>query len=83
MGDDTTLTVRHTNSLSTKKLPKVKIQDVCHESFEDMNPAGIYPHKVNRNTRTRHEICLKLTMKTPSVILGSLLLTLNIIHTLF
>ena len=32
MGDDTALTVRHTNSLSTKKSPKVKIQDVCHES---------------------------------------------------
>ena len=29
-------------------------------------PAGIYLLRVNnRNTRTRHEICLKLTIKTP------------------
>ena len=29
-------------------------------------PAGIYLLKVNnRNTRTRHEICSKLTIKTP------------------
>ena len=39
-------------------------------------PAGIYLLKVNnRNTRTRCEICSKLTIKT--------LLTLNIFHTLF
>ena len=41
-------------------------------------PVGIYMFKVhNRNTRTRCEICLKLTIKTPE------LLTLNIFHTLF
>ena len=28
-------------------------------------PAGIYMFKVNRNTRTRCEICSKLTIKTP------------------
>ena len=33
---------------------------------EDANPAGIYLLKVNnRNTRTRCEICSKLTIKTP------------------
>ena len=38
-------------------------------------PAGIYLLKVNnRNTRTRCEICSKLTIKTP-VVLVSLLLT--------
>ena len=43
-------------------------------------PAGNYVLKVNnRNTRTKCEICLKLTIKTPV----SLLLTLNIFHTLF
>ena len=52
-------------------------------------PAGIYLLKVNnRNTRTRCEICSKLTIKTPGVFivnfehishlaLVSLLLTLN------
>ena len=44
-----------------------------------MFPAGIYLLKVNnRNARTRVEICSKLTIKIPS-----LLLTLNIFHTLF
>ena len=45
-------------------------------------PAGNYLFKVNhRNTRTRCEICSKLTIKTPerrhSFVLVSLLLTLN------
>ena len=31
----------------------------------DHNPVGIYMFKVNRNTRTRCEICSKLTIKTP------------------
>ena len=32
----------------------------------NLNPAGIYMFKVNnRNTRTRCEICSKLTIKTP------------------
>ena len=32
----------------------------------NLNPAGIYLLKVNnRNTRTRCEICSKLTIKTP------------------
>ena len=54
------------------------------------DPAGIYLHKVNnRNTRTRCEICLKLTIKIPGgifivnfehishVVLMFLLLTLS------
>ena len=36
------------------------------------NPAGIYLLKVNnRNTRTRCEICSKLTIKTPERRLAS------------
>ena len=47
-------------------------------------PVGIYQLKVNRrNTRTSCEICLKLTNKTPERRLVSLLLLLNIFHTLF
>ena len=42
-------------------------------------PAGNYLLKSkNKNTRTKYEICSKLTIKTPS-----LLLTLNIFYTLF
>ena len=42
-------------------------------------PTGIYLFKVNNgNTRTRCEVCSKLTANT----LVSLLLTLNIFHTL-
>ena len=49
------------------------------------NLFGIYLLKVNnRNTRTRCEICSELTIKdTIGVVLVSLLLTLNIFHTLF
>ena len=44
--------------------------------------AGIYLLKINnRNTRTRREICSKLTIKAPER--RPLLLTLNILHTLF
>ena len=51
-------------------------------------PDGIYLFKVNnRNTRTRCEICSKLTINTPERrhgdVLVYLLLTLNIFHTLF
>ena len=51
-----------------------------------LDSASNYVFKVNkRNTRTQCEICLKLTIKTPEwrVVLMSLLLTLNIFHTLF
>ena len=46
-------------------------------------PTGIYLFKVNnRNTRTMHEICSKLTIKIPEQC-RSLLLTLSRFHTLF
>ena len=50
--------------------------------------AGIYLLKViNRNTRTRWQICSKLTIKTPERRhwrpSGVFMLTLNIFHTLF
>ena len=49
-------------------------------SVLNLDPAGNCMFKVNnRNTKTRGEICSKLTMKT----LLSLSLTLNIFHTLF
>ena len=52
------------------------------------NPVGMDLLKANnRNTKTRCEICSKLTIKTPErrhgVVLVSLLSTLNIFHTLF
>ena len=53
-----------------------------NQSFTGL-PAGIYLFKVNnRNTRTRCKICSKLTLKIPER-RQSLLLTLNIFHTLF
>ena len=49
------------------------------KTSENSNPAANYMFKVkNRNNRTRCEICPKF-----GVILVSLLLTLNIFHTLF
>ena len=51
-----------------------------------LDSASNYVFKVNkRNTRTQCEICLKLTIQTPEwrVVLMSLLLTLNMFHTLF
>ena len=50
-------------------------------------PVGIYLLKFNnRNTGTKCEICSKLRIKTHDtngIVLVSLLLTLNIFHTLF
>ena len=47
------------------------------------SPTGNYIFKVNsRNTRTRYEVCSKLKIKTPEPLFWSLLLTLNIFHTL-
>ena len=44
---------------------EVKASDKCAEC-RDIFPTGIYLFKVNnRNTRTRYEICSKLTVKTP------------------
>ena len=40
--------------------------EVCNSLILAVFPANIYMFKVNnRNTRTRCEICLKLTVKTP------------------
>ena len=51
------------------------------KNTEQDKPVGIYLLKVNnRNTRTRCEICSKLIIVN---VLVSLLLTLNIFHTLF
>ena len=58
------------------------------ETKTTLLPAGIYMFKVNnRHTRTRCEICSKLTIKTPErydngVDQVSSLLALNILHTL-
>ena len=66
---------------------KIKLLDTENKLLKDdiknkQNPAGIYLLKVNnRNTRTRCEICSKLTIKIP--VLVSLLLTLNKFHTFF
>ena len=67
---------------------KIKIER-NHEADDEDNPVGIYLLKVkSRRTRTRCEICSKLTIKTPerrywhrSGVFMSLLLTLNIFHT--
>ena len=51
--------------------------------FPSSVPAGNYMFKVNNgNTRTRCEICSKLTTTTPGVCLVTLLLTLNIFQIL-
>ena len=42
------------------------ISDYNQVLDQDNNPAGIYLLKINKkNTRTRCEICSKLTIKTP------------------
>ena len=56
-------------------------------SLTYLTTTGSYMLKFNKsNTRTRSEICSKLTIKTPKrrhgVVLVSLLLALNIFHTL-
>ena len=58
---------------------------LIYETKKTFISAGNYMFKVNnRNTRTRYEICSKLTIKIPERrLLVSLLLTLNIFHTLF
>ena len=43
-----------------------KIWDILPDNYKTIDPVGIYQLKVNnRNTRTRCEICSKLTIKTP------------------
>ena len=63
------------------------IQCQCHIYVFLPYSAGNYMFKANnRNTKTRCEMCSKLTLKTPErtngVVLVALLLSLNIFHTL-
>ena len=50
-------------------LPTIYDLDFCESSEQfSHNPAGIYLLKVNnKNTRTRCELCSKLTIKTPEL----------------
>ena len=59
---------------------KIKNAEIINHLTHE-NPAMFKVN--NRNTRTMCEICSKLTIKTPERRLVSLLLTLNIFHTLF
>ena len=53
-------------------------------NYRFSGPNSIYLFKFsNINSKRKHEIFLKLTMKVPDVILVSLLLALNIFHMLF
>ena len=53
-------------SIIREKNSKLKIPNVRETMSLGLNPAGIYLLKVNnRNTRTRCEICSKLTIKIP------------------
>ena len=66
----------------------VKKRNCAFNNGNTDHPAGSYMFKVNiTSTRARSEISSKLTIKTQNdvndVVLGSLLLTLNISHTLF
>ena len=68
------------NKSSTTLCPKTM--------FQCLYQAGDYMFKVNnRNTRTRCKICSKSTVKNPERrhwrVLVSLMLTLNMFHTLF
>ena len=81
------LSAQNGNILYSKKgefCCNCRSRTVC--PFDNKVPAGNYMFKVNnRNLRTRCEICSKITIKTPEqgVVLVSLLLTLNMFHTLF
>ena len=64
----------------TQKLGKQKVRRIV--TF--LCPAGIYQLKVNNmNTRTKYEICSKLTVATRMTPLASLLLTLNMFYFCF
>ena len=63
-----------------------KIQLILLREIDRIDQAGIYLLKANnRNTRTRCEICSKLTIKLPEQRQWpiTLLLTLNMFHTMF
>ena len=45
-----------------------RIMKECSKYYSEVHPAKIYLFKViNRNTRKRYELCLKLTTKTPEI----------------
>ena len=57
------VSVFYTTCVSALRPGKLKNQNLAYSSYI---PAGNYMFKVNnRNTRTRCEICSKLTIKTP------------------
>ena len=74
----------HVTFMKLQTLPHVFVSLYLREQRE-VAAVGNYMVKVNnRNTRIRFEICSKLCSKyLPGVVLVSLLLTLNIFHTLF
>ena len=74
----------HVTFMKLQTLPHVFVSLYLREQRE-LAPVGNYMVKVNnRNTRIRFEIFSKLCSKyLPGVVLVSLLLTLNIFHTLF
>ena len=70
--------------VSNKNVDRSLQRRVCRVRIDKdrLFPAVSYMLKVNnRNTRAKCEKCSKLTIKVP--VLVSLLLTLNIFHTLF
>ena len=80
----------HFHSSSFKFLFLLPAQDNCflhaNVTVRHYYTNGIYLLKVNnKNTRTRCQICSKLTIKAPEhdVDLVSLLLTLNVFYTMF
>ena len=63
--------------------PVFRLEKIWNDIIEALYPAGNYMFKVNnRNTRTRCEVCSKLTIKTLER-RQALLLTLNTLHILF
>ena len=75
--------------MTLRKTPACLLLYNIHHSIRppQLIPTGNYMFKVNnRHTRTTSEICSKLTIKTPNdtkgAVLVSLLLTLNIFHSL-
>ena len=67
----------------------VVLQETLEKVESTNRNTGIKPSRQllfkvnNKNTRTRCEICSELIIKIPGIVLPSLLLTLNIFHTLF
>ena len=63
-------------------LPQLLKTNLSKTMVSESQPAFIYSNWAI-NSRTKFEICSKLTIKAPTIILVSLLLTLNIFDTLF